>query len=63
MTRIIKTNYGYEVRTNESVVSFKKAMNKNKNIEGFLSSPGRFEVWTEMHEELFTNFVAEYLHI
>lgn len=63
MTKIEKTNYGYKVITKDSAVSFRKALNKNKKIEGFLSAPGVFEIYTEMNEESFTSFVMEYLHI
>ena len=62
-TFIEKTNYGYKVRTSESSVDFKKALNKNKKIEGFLSAPGTFEIYTEMDEEQFTNFAREYFYI
>lgn len=62
-TIIEKTNYGYCVRTKDSAVSFRKALNKNKKIEGFLSAPGVFEIYTEMDEETFTSFVMEHLHI
>lgn len=63
MIKIEKTSYGYKVRTNESAVSFRKELKRNKNIEGFLSSPNQFEIYTEMSEESFINLLMKHFYI
>lgn len=61
MMSLVKTNYGYEFRTNESIRAFSKALDKKKI--GYLSAPEHLMVYTNMEAKSFIALIMEHFHV
>lgn len=58
---LVKTNYGYEFRTNKPLGTFSKALDKKKI--GYLSAPGHLMIYTDTNPKAFIGFIMDYFHI
>lgn len=61
MMSLVKTNYGYEFKTSESIRAFSKALDKKKI--GHLSAPGHLMAYTNMEAKSFITLIMEYFHV